>query len=128
MAFVDTINSLKKKMLQNSLERSITVASSNNTFTIDPNKAALFLVNVSANSTIAVSTLNSDYLSTGAVFSILLTLGSDSYTVSWPNNIKWADGEAPELSYKNLVTFTKFDSSSDWVGGSIVVDDTFPSA
>ena len=128
MAFVDTINSLKKKMLQNSLERSITVASSNNTFTIDPNKAALFLVNVAANSTIAVSTLNSDYASTGSVFSILLTLGSDSYTVSWPNNIKWADGEAPELSYKNLVTFTKFDSSSDWCGGSIVVDDTFPSA
>ena len=128
MAFVDTINSLKKRMLQNSLERSITVTPSNNTFTIDPNKAALFLVNVSANSTIAVSTLNSDYLSTGAVFSILLTLGSDSYTVSWPNNIKWADGEAPELSYKNLVTFTKFDSSSDWCAGSIVVDDTFPSA
>ena len=128
MAFVDTINSLKKKMLQNSLERSITVASSNNTFTIDPNKAALFLVNVSANSTIAVSTLNSDYLSTGSVFSILLTLGSDSYTVSWPNNIKWADGEAPELSYKNLVTFTKFDNSSNWCGGSIVVDDEFPSA
>lgn len=128
MAFVDTINSLKKKMLQNSLERSITVASSNNTFTIDPNKAALFLVNVTANSTIAVSTLNSDYASTGAVFSILLTLGSDSYTISWPNNIKWADGEAPELSYKNLVTFTKFDNSSDWCGGSVVVDDTFPSA
>ena len=128
MAFVDTINSLKKKMLQNSLERSITVASSNNTFTIDPNKAALFLVNVSANSTIAVSTLNSDYTSTGSVFSILLTLGSDSYTVSWPNNIKWADGEAPELSYKNLVTFTKFDSSSDWVGGSVVIDATFPTA
>ena len=105
MAFVDTINSLKKKMLQNSLERSITVTPSNNTFTIDPNKAALFLVNVSANSTIAVSTLNSDYTSTGSVFSILLTLGSDSYTVSWPNNIKWADGEAPELSYKNLITF-----------------------
>ena len=126
MAFVDTINSLKKKMLQNSLERSIIVTPSNNTFTINPNKAALFLVNVSANSTIAVSTLNSDYTSTGAVFSILLTLGSDSYTVSWPNNIKWADGEAPELSYKNLVTFTKFDSSSDWVGGSVVVDDTFP--
>ena len=128
MAFVDTINSLKKKMLQNSLERSITVTPSNNTFTIDPNKAALFLVNVAANSTIAVSTLNSDYTSTGSVFSILLTLGSDSYTISWPNNIKWADGEAPELSYKNLVTFTKFDSSSDWCGGSIVVDDTFPSA
>ena len=128
MAFVDTINSLKKKMLQNSLERSIVVTPSNNTFTIDPNKAGLFLVNVSANSTIAVSTLNSDYASTGAVFSILLTLGSDSYTISWPNNIKWADGEAPELSYKNLVTFTKFDNSSDWCGGSVVVDDTFPSA
>jgi len=128
MAFVDTINSLKKRMLQNSLERSITVTPSNNTFTIDPNKAALFLVNVAANSTIAVSTLNSDYTNTGSVFSILLTLGSDSYTVSWPNNIKWADGEAPELSYKNLVTFTKFDSSSDWVGGSVVIDATFPTA
>ena len=128
MAFVDTINSLKKRILQNSLERSITVTPSNNTFTIDPNKAALFLVNVAANSTIAVSTLNSDYTSTGSVFSILLTLGSDSYTVSWPNNIKWADGEAPELSYKNLVTFTKFDSSSDWVGGSVVIDATFPTA
>ena len=46
MAFVDTINSLKKKMLQDSLERSVTVTPSNNTFTINPNKAALFLVNV----------------------------------------------------------------------------------
>ena len=128
MAFVSTFNSLKKKMLQDSLERSITITPSNNTFTIDPNKGALFLVNITSNSAISISTLDTDYISTGSVFSILLTLSDDSYTVTWPNNINWADGEAPELSYKNLITLTKFDSSSDWCAGSIVVDDTFPSS
>ena len=128
MAFVSTFNSLKKKMLQDSLERSITITPSNNTFTINPNKGALFLVNITSNSAISISTLDTDYISTGSVFSILLTLSDDSYTVTWPNNINWADGEAPELSYKNLITLTKFDSSSDWCAGSIVVDDTFPSS
>ena len=137
MAFSNTLDSLGKTLdvskqikekVAKSLERSVTVTAVSNTFTINPNEAALFLVNVSANSTIAISALDSEFTSTGAVFSILLTLGSSSYTVAWPNNIKWKDGEAPELSYKNLITLTKFDSSSDWCAGSIVVDDTFPSA
>lgn len=114
--------------LAKSLEKGITVTASNNTFTIDPNAGALFIVNVSANSTIAISNLDSDFsTATGSVFSILLTLDYDSYTISWPNNISWYEGSAPELSYKNLVTFTKFDNSSNWIGGSVVIDDTFPS-
>lgn len=128
MAFTHTLDSLKKSMLSDSLIRTVTVTANNNTFTIDPNTAGLFLVTASTNSTIAISNLNSAFDTTGSVFSILLTLGSDSLTISWPNNIDWNEGEAPELSYKNLVTFTKFDSSNKWVAGSIVVDDTFPSA
>lgn len=127
MAFVDTLNSLKKLMLSDSLIKTITITSNNNTFTIDPNIAGLFLITASSNSTIAISNLNSDFDTTGSVFSILLTLGSDSLTISWPNNIDWNGGEAPELSYKNLVTFNKFDSNSNWVAGSVVIDDTFPS-
>ena len=115
--------------LAKSLEKGITVTASNNTFTIDPNAGALFIVNVSSNSTIAISNLDSDFsTNTGSVFSVLLTLNSDSYTISWPNNISWHEGSAPELSYKNLITFTKFDNSSNWIGGSVVIDDTFPSA
>ena len=114
--------------LAKSLEKGITVTASNNTFTINPNSGALFIVNVSANSTIAISNLDSDFsTNTGSVFSILLTLNASSYAVSWPNNISWHGGSAPELSYKNLITFTKFNSSSNWVGGSVVIDDTFPS-
>ena len=114
--------------LATSLEKGITVTAINNTFTINPNAGALFIVNVSANSTIAISALDSDFsTNTGSVFSILLTLNADSYTISWPNNISWHGGSAPELSYKNLITFTKFNSSSNWVGGSVVIDDTFPS-
>ena len=114
--------------LAKSLEKGITVTASNNTFTINPNSGALFIVNVSANSTIAISNLDSDFsTNTGSVFSVLLTLNAASYTVSWPNNISWHEGSAPELSYKNLITFTKFNSSSNWVGGSVVIDDTFPS-
>ena len=114
--------------LAKSLEKGITVTAINNTFTINPNAGALFIVNVSANSTIAISALDSDFsTNTGSVFSILLTLNADSYTISWPNNISWHGGSAPELSYKNLITFTKFNSSSNWVGGSVVIDDTFPS-
>ena len=147
MAFVDTLDSLQRNLaptidlsnyatktelttkLAKSLEKGITVTTDNNTFTIDPNAGALFIVNVSANSTIAISTLDSDFsTNTGSVFSVLLTLNADSYTISWPNNISWHGGSAPELSYKNLVTFTKFDSSSNWVGGSVVIDDTFPTA
>ena len=128
MAFVDTFDSLKKSMLSDSLIKTVTVTANNNTFTIDPNSAGLFLITASSNSTIAISNLNSAFATTGSVFSILLTLGSDSLTISWPNNVSWNGGEAPELSYKNLVTFTKFDSSNNWIGGSIVVNDTFPSA
>ena len=118
---------IKDKMAK-SLERSVTVTATNNTFTIDPNAGALFIVTVSSNSTITISNLDSDFsTNTGSVFSILLTLNADSYTISWPNNISWHEGSAPELSYKNLITFIKFDNSSNWVGGSVVIDDTFPS-
>ncbi len=114
--------------LAKSLEKGITVTATNNTFTIDPNAGALFIVTVSSNSTITISNLDSDFsTNTGSVFSILLTLNADSYTISWPNNISWHGGSAPELSYKNLITFTKFNNSSNWVGGSVVIDDTFPS-
>ena len=114
--------------LVKSLEKSITVTATNNTFTIDPNAGALFIVNVSSNSTITISNLDSDFSTdTGSVFSILLTLNADSYTISWPNNISWNDGTAPNLTYKNLITFIKFDSSSNWVGGYVAVDSTFPS-
>ena len=114
--------------LAHSLEKSVTVTSANNTFTIDPNNASLFLINATSNSTIAISNLTSTYTSTGSVFSILLTLGSDGLAISWPNNISWNDGEAPTLTYKNLITLIKFDNSSNWVGGCTVVDSTFPSA
>ena len=121
-------NTTLTTQLAKSLEKGITVTASNNTFTINPNSGALFIVNVSANSTIAISNLDSDFsTNTGSVFSVLLTLNAASYTVSWPNNISWHEGSAPELSYKNLITFTKFNSSSNWVGGSVVIDDTFPS-
>ena len=147
MAFVDTLDSLKKSLniqepidtssfitntsldtrLSKSLEKSITVTATNNTFTIDPNAGTLFLVNVTANSTIAISALDSDYASTGSVFSILLTLNNSSYTVTWPNNITWSDGSAPELPYKSLITFVKFDSNTNWIVGFTVIDSTFPS-
>ena len=61
------------------------------------------------------------------MFSILLTLGSSSYTVTWPNNIIWSDGSAPGLPYKSLITFIKFDSNTNWIAGFTVLDDTFPS-
>jgi len=147
MAFVDTLDSLKKSLniqepidtssfitntsldtrLSKSLEKSITVTATNNTFTIDPNAGTLFLLNVTANSTIAISNLDSDYTSTGSVFSILLTLNNSSYTVTWPNNITWSDGSAPELPYKSLITFVKFDSNTNWIIGFTVIDSTFPS-
>ena len=121
-------NTTLNTKLAKSLEKGITVTATNNTFTIDPNAGALFIVTVSSNSTITISNLDSDFSTdTGSVFSILLTLNADSYTISWPNNISWHGGSAPELSYKNLITFTKFNNSSNWVGGSVVIDDTFPS-
>lgn len=116
--------------LAKSLEKGITVTASNNTFTIDPNAGALFIVTVSSNSTIAISTLDSDFTSldddftTGSVLTILI-LSDPSYTVSWPSNILWKDGTAPDLSESviNLVTLTSFsdDEDSPWVGGSVPI-------
>lgn len=142
MAFVSTLDSLTKNLnlssntsvntaitnkLADSLEKSVAVTASGSTFTIDPNTASLFTITANSNSTISISNLTSAYTSTGAVFSILLTLGSNSVTITWPNNISWNDGTAPDLTYKNLITFIKFDSSSNWVGGYVAVDSTFPS-
>lgn len=123
--------------LAKSLEKGILViANINNIITIDPNAGALFIVAVSSNSTIAISNLDSDFTSldddftTGSVLSILIVSSDTSYTVSWPSNILWKDGTAPDLSEStyNLVTLTSFSGGEDpiWVGGSvpIVVPDT----
>lgn len=122
--------------LAKSLEKGITVTASNNTFTIDPNAGALFIVAVSSNSTIAISNLDSDFTSldddftTGSVLTILMVSSDPSYTVSWPSTIIWKDGTAPDLSESeiNLVTLTTFSESEGhlWVGGSvpIVIPDT----
>ena len=133
MAFVDTYDSLGKNLdissvlnnrLAQSIDKSITVTADNNTFTINPNIANLFIVSASSNSTIALSSLNSVYTNSGSTISILLTLSSDSLTISWPNTIKWRDETAPELSHKNLITLMHF-GENNWYGGSMVIDDDF---
>ena len=141
MAFTHTFASLSKVVnsaadlsayalnedISKSLEKRAIVTSNNNTFTIDPNDAALFIVNISNDSVIEIEDLDADYSEdTGAVFSILVTLNSSGYVVTWPSNITWSDGDAPELAYKNLITLIKFDSESNWVGGFTVVEEDFP--
>ena len=85
----------------------------------------MFLITVSANSTITLSSLDSEYTSTGSVITILLTKSASSYTVTWPNTINWQDETAPELSHKNLITLMHFGETNTWYGGSIQIDDNY---
>ena len=132
MAIVSTFDSLYKKIkpsintrLSKSLEKAATVTASSGTFTVDPNTANMFLITVSANSNIAVSSLDTEYTSTGSVISILLTMSASSYTVTWPESIKWQDETAPELTHKNLITLMHFGETNTWYGGCIAIDDDF---
>ena len=129
MAFIDTFESLKNYVVNNrlakSLEKAVTVSISSGTFTIDPNVSNMFLVNVSSNATIALSNLTSEYTSTGSVISILLTMSSSSYLVTWPNTINWQNDTAPDLTHKNLITLMHFGETNTWYGGCMAVDDDF---
>lgn len=134
MAFVDTFDSLANNLdignvlnnrLAQSVDKSVTVTVSNNTFTIDPNTANLFNVNVTSNSSIVLSSLDSVYTNSGSTISILLTLDSDSLAVTWPNTIKWKDEAAPTLTHTNLITLLHF-GDNNWYGGCVEIDDDFP--
>lgn len=134
MAFVDTVDSLynyfgnaAKEMLGKSLEKSINVSSSNDTFTINPNISSMFTITVTANSNITLSSLNSPYTTTGSVVSILMNMNSDNLVISWPTYIKWQEEVAPDLSHNNLVTLINFGENNVWYGGAINIDDDYPS-
>lgn len=129
MSYVDTFDSLEKYLVNNrmakSLEKAVTVNKYSGVFTIDPNEANMFLVNVVTSSTIALSTLDSEYTSTGSVISILLTMSSANYTITWPSTIKWQNETAPELTHRNLITLMHFGETNTWYGGCIAIDDDF---
>ena len=129
MDFIDTFDSLKNflvnKRLSKSLEKAVTVNKYSGVFTVDPNESNMFLINVVTNSTVALSALGSEYTSTGSVISILMTLSSASWVITWPNTIKWQDETAPELTHKNLITLMHFGETDTWYGGCIAIDDDF---
>ena len=132
MAFVSTLDSLYKKIkpsintrLGKSYEKAVSLTASENTFTVDPNTANMFVISVSSNSSIALSSLTSEYTTTGSVVSIVMTLSSSSLVVSWPNTIKWQNETAPTLSHKNLITLMHFGETNTWYGGSIQIDDNY---
>ena len=129
MDFVDTFDSLKNflvnKRLSKSLEKAVTVNKYSGVFTVDPNESNMFLINVVTNSTVALSTLGSEYTSTGSVISILMTLSNANWVITWPNSIKWQDETAPELTHKNLITLMHFGETDTWYGGCIAIDDDF---
>lgn len=51
---------------------------------------------------------------------MLITQGSGSNKVTWPDNIKWANGYPPTLSYKagktDIITFISYDLGESWLG------------
>jgi len=52
---------------------------------------------------------------TACCFSLALTNG-DSYTVTWPENIKWHNGTSPTLAHISILTFITVDGGTTWYG------------
>ena len=137
MAFQNTIKSLKdligvtsivNNRIASSTEKVSVLTPSNNTVAIDPGTASLFKITCSSNTTVTLSNINAIYTNNGGTVTILLTRSSSSIVITWPNNITWEGGSAPDLGYKDMIILTTFDGGTTWTGNAITVDDTFPSA
>ena len=73
-----------------------------------------FSKTVTANITFAFSGVPSGK---GACVSLVLTNGGN-YTVTWPSNLKWAEGTPPELTSggTDVLTFMTIDGGTTWYG------------
>lgn len=116
-------NSFHKELIEGSLEKVLNVPNINNTYTIDPNVANIFAVDALYDATIAISSPNNLYPTTGSVITILLIKKDPDTIVVWPNNIKWYKNITPTLYRKNLITFQYFGDNT-WYGSTVITDMT----
>ena len=73
-----------------------------------------FSKTITANTTFSFSGVPSGK---GACVSLVLTNGGN-YTVTWPTNLKWAEGTPPELTSggTDVLTFMTIDGGTTWYG------------
>ena len=153
MAFINTLDSLKKSLniqepidtsnfvttvalktrLAKSVEKAIRVDPNNSgDYWINPNEGSIFLVPLTRDGYIEIDDVDDDYAGeensisedgygTGAVLSIILLPGD--YVISWPFNVIWSDGSAPNASENSLVVVTLiYTDTGIWIGGATSID------
>jgi hypothetical protein len=78
-----------------------------------------FSKTITANTTFSFSGVPSGK---GACVSLVLTNGGN-YTVTWPTNLKWAEGTPPELTSggTDVLTFMTIDGGTTWYGSLSII-------
>lgn len=100
----------------------VNVIASADSITINPNSGSLFMLSLSTNASITISTIqNGPYTTNGAT--ITLYLSNTSNTISWDTtHITWMSGSAPDVtSNPSIITFVTFNGGSMWYGSGIEI-------
>lgn len=82
--------------------------------TIDLNNANIFIHALSGDTTYSIINAAIDVAHS---FSLIITMSSTLYTVTFPNSVKWHGGNIPDLSEKNVqyeLLFTTTDGGNIW--------------
>ena len=87
---------------------------------IDCSAGTVFLKSISSDT---VFTFSGDLQNKVACISLVL-LGSGSYVVTWPSNVKWADGVTPTLTASgiDILTFITPDGGTTWYGTASILN------
>jgi len=86
------------------------------TGTIDLSLGNVFSATPTANTTFTITNAGAG----GHSFTLVITLGSTAWTLTFPNSVKWQDGMLPMTiaSKTYIVTFVTIDSGTTWFGMS----------
>lgn len=96
------------------------VASALSGTSINPAQGTVFTKTITTDTSFTISTISAGKT---LVFNLILTNGG-SNTVSWPSNVKWANGTPPPLSASGIdvLTFLTPDGGTTWYGMPAIVN------
>ena len=113
-AVYSAINHTHNQFLVNAID---TVSGSS--IILDRNKA-MYKKSIAANTTLIFDDSNLTIESNEVMtFELVIVMGATVYTVTFPNNVTWLEGNAPVMTTLNksyICTFRSYDGGTNWIG------------